>query len=288
MFQGQVRTREQEAMYRNIDARFWTDPKVKSLPTKARFLFLYLITNPHTHVSGIYYLPQSTIAEEMAWSRSEVKDGLDTLSGVHLALYDPPNSVIWVVNMMRYQGKGDKNARSAAFHVVEDLHNSFLLKDFLEKYQEVKEHLPTSFTIPERYPIQEKSVGATPEARGLRPETRDQKPEGCSEPCSAQNSEPPASPFLVFPCTKTKHGLRTWELSEAKVAEYASSFPGVDVRAECRKALQWCRDNPTKIKTYNGMASFLGRWLTKEQNRGHPAANGKPARRTAAEMAADL
>jgi hypothetical protein len=44
-------------MYRTIETSMWTDAKFRGLPAPARLLFLYLITNPHAHVSGIYYLP---------------------------------------------------------------------------------------------------------------------------------------------------------------------------------------------------------------------------------------
>lgn len=96
----------------------------------------------------------------------------------------------------------------------------------------------------------------------------------CSEPTG---SEPPATgesaepAVLEFPTVG--RGASVWPLTEAKVAEYRESFPGVDVLAECRVAVQWCRDNPTKRKTYRGMAAFLTRWLSQAQDRG--GRNGK-------------
>jgi hypothetical protein len=86
--------------------------------------------------------------------------------------------------------------------------------------------------------------------------------EGCSEPSAG--SEPPVSPLPFFPCNG--EGSKEWYLSPAKLAEYVESFPGVDVLADCRRALQWCRDNPEKRKTPKGMPAFLSRWLTKTQN----------------------
>jgi hypothetical protein len=96
------------------------------------------------------------------------------------------------------------------------------------------------------------------------------KKDACSEPVPKPASEPPV---LVFPTVGK--GKKQWSLIEAKLAEYRESFPGVDVLAECRKALQWCRDNPTKRKTARGMPAFLTRWLGKAQNAGRAASNGK-------------
>jgi hypothetical protein len=76
---------------------------------------------------------------------------------------------------------------------------------------------------------------------------------------------------ITFPTVGS--GPAEWRLRESKVAEYAEAFPGVDVLVQCRKALQWIRDNPTKRKTARGMTSFLGRWLGREQDRG-PKAEG--------------
>lgn len=78
---------------------------------------------------------------------------------------------------------------------------------------------------------------------------------------------------LTFPAVG--RGPQTWALTPAKLAEYREAFPGVDALQECKKALQWCRDNPRQRKTAGGMAAFLGRWLAKEQDRAKR--NARPA-----------
>lgn len=96
--------------------------------------------------------------------------------------------------------------------------------------------------------------------------------EDCSEPVPP-TAEPPSPSVLVFPC-KGK-GLKTWNLTALKVKELRECYPGVDVLAQCRRALQWCRDNETKQKTARGMGAFVNRWLAKEQDRGSHH-DGKP------------
>ncbi len=51
-------------MYRTICTQLWTDKKVQQLGVSGKLLFCYLITNPHSHLSGIYYLPQELITKE--------------------------------------------------------------------------------------------------------------------------------------------------------------------------------------------------------------------------------
>jgi hypothetical protein len=103
---------------------------------------------------------------------------------------------------------------------------------------------------------------------------------GGVEPPPADSTPPSLEPaFLIFPCLPGKaKGPREWPLTRAKLAEYVECYPGVDVPAEARKALQWCRDNPAQLKTHEGVPSFLNRWFKKEQNasgRGNHKTNGQ-------------
>lgn len=113
---------------------------------------------------------------------------------------------------------------------------------------------------------------ATVQPSSLEPDPNPDPNSFCSKPGIPASEPPPAIPssptFLVFPVVGgKKNGLTEWALTEAKVAEYRESYPGVDIEAECRRALQWCRDNPKRQKTFVGMPSFLSAWLAREQNR---------------------
>ena len=90
--------------------------------------------------------------------------------------------------------------------------------------------------------------------------------EYCSDPSgeSEPPTEEPSPVVMTFP-TVGQHS-KTWQLTQAKLDEYREAYPGVDVESECRKALQWCRDNTQKRKTPTGMPRFLGKWLGKAQD----------------------
>jgi len=86
--------------------------------------------------------------------------------------------------------------------------------------------------------------------------------------CAAPDATPTNGEFsyLTFPTSGTP---KEWHLTETKLNEYHSLYgKQLDVFTECRKALQWCRDNPTKIKTARGMPAFLGRWMSSAVNKG--------------------
>lgn len=79
---------------------------------------------------------------------------------------------------------------------------------------------------------------------------------GCPE---AAKPPPSGPPVLTYPTIGTE--AKEWHLTEPKLAEYVEAFPALDVLAECRKALQWLRDDPGRRKTPKGMPKFLGGWL---------------------------
>lgn len=85
------------------------------------------------------------------------------------------------------------------------------------------------------------------------------------------SAQPPSKAFLSFPCI----GLPdSWVLTDLKVAEYRATYTGVVVESECRKAWQWCQDNPSRRKTAKGMPRFLSTWLGRAQDRGWGAKAG--------------
>ena len=78
---------------------------------------------------------------------------------------------------------------------------------------------------------------------------------------------------IEFPCSGI--GPSKWHLTQEKLEEYRVSFPGINVEIEIKKARQWCVDNPTKRKTYNGVMKFLSGWLGRAQDRNLSPQNGK-------------
>jgi hypothetical protein len=120
-----------------------------------------------------------------------------------------------------------------------------------------------------------------PPPAGINASSPVQRAAGANGDGTASEADPVV---LLFPVVGGNGGKgpAEWPLRHAKVAEYQQAFPGLDVLAHCRRALQWARDNPAKRKTFRGMPAFLWRWLAREQDRGHVRPAG-PAGETARE-----
>lgn len=64
-----------------INTKFWSDGFISDLNPLDRYLFLYLITNEHTNICGIYELPLKTIAFETGITPDMLTVMFERLSG---------------------------------------------------------------------------------------------------------------------------------------------------------------------------------------------------------------
>ena len=85
------------------------------------------------------------------------------------------------------------------------------------------------------------------------------KSTSCTKPPKG-DSEPLADHGFILP-----NGT-LWRPTVAKVKEWQSTFPNMDIDAQLRLAAQWLKDNPARRKTERGMHRFLFSWLEKAQN----------------------
>jgi hypothetical protein len=74
----------------------------------------------------------------------------------------------------------------------------------------------------------------------------------------------PSPVVAVLPCVGS--GPSTYEVTQAQVDDWASSYPGVDVRLEVLKAKAWLQASPRRRKTHSGCPRFVVNWLSKAQN----------------------
>ena len=93
----------------------------------------------------------------------------------------------------------------------------------------------------------------------------------CPEPevqASGQNVD---AKYPIFPCIGA---IKSWEYTKEFYATLHEAYPGVDLKAEARKAHAWCVANKSKRKTAKGMPRFLNGWMERAQNRGGNGEHG--------------
>lgn len=137
-------------MYRTIDAKFWHDQKITKLSKDAKFFMLYLVTNPHSHLCGLYYLPSVMATHESGLKKSELDALWHTLSSSGLAYRDDENQVVWVVNMLGYQGRGAKNEAAAAKQ-LRLFTDSPLIARFVRRYPQFKDRVSIGYPAQDQF-----------------------------------------------------------------------------------------------------------------------------------------
>lgn len=75
--------------------------------------------------------------------------------------------------------------------------------------------------------------------------------------------------FVTLPCRRgVKSQETSYEVRESEVVSMEEAFPAVNVRQQYRQMLVWLNANRDRIKTYDGMKSFICKWLSREQDKG--------------------
>ncbi len=137
--------------------------------------------------------------------------------------------------------------------------------------------LPASSVCKTQAPVKRRRLrNATTGACKTHAQARAKRTLNKKEQLKRTKADPTANDPVVleFPTVDGTH----WQFLESKLAEYRQTFPDVDAEQECRKARQWCVDNPSRQKTSRGMLKFLSGWL----NRAEPRAAREPEKHSEA------
>lgn len=216
-------------MYRNVHARFWSDPKIRKLTPDERYLFLYLVTNEHSHVAGIYRLPKLYIQEETGLSRKAIDSAFESFSSQNLAHYDQATEQVWIVKMLCYQGHGSKIQAAIARHLKE-LHTSELKSVFAKTYSYPIDTLSTN----DRYPIDRLTVPVPVTDTVSDKEVKEGDSKGKPSETKAQS--------FSEPFQKNKQ-TEDWLQSERFNPQFISKIDPL--------FMDWARGTPQKYKDWN-------------------------------------
>ena len=257
------------AKYRKVDPRIWNDAKFCDLSDRAKLVFLMLLTHPSMTALGAMRNTLAGLAEELRWDAEVFREAFREASQKGMVEHDAKACLIALPKFIKYNPPESPNVvkawRSSADLLPEcelkslvikraEEYTKGLTKGFREGFREV---FPKSMPNQEQEQEQEQEVedsSEPPAATHEPPATRHRK----------QIEPDPTPVVMVFPCTGS--GVKEWPLHQSKIDEWKGAYPGIDVVAECCKALQWSRDNPTKTKTARGMTAFLNRWLARAQD----------------------
>ena len=129
---------------RPINTGFWTSPKMEHFTSMDRFLFLYLMTNPHASLCGCYEISLRLIAHETGLGTRDVREGVKRLEKVHhVVTYDEQTKTVLIENGLRQfytsSAKLEKRLRKEIGAVKRPGFRIYLLSQLLHLHDESEE-----------------------------------------------------------------------------------------------------------------------------------------------------
>ena len=113
------------AIYRSIQTSFWTDARiVDDFTPEDKLFYLYLMTNPHTNLSGCYEISVSQVVMEVGISKQKVHElikRMDEEFGV--IKYSESTKEILLINWHKYNWTNSSKYRKALLAEIEKIKN---------------------------------------------------------------------------------------------------------------------------------------------------------------------
>lgn len=127
--------------FAKFPSEFWINEcwrKIKRLSLEAKLIAPYLLSNPHSNMIGVYYLPIPFVAHETGLGHEAALQGLQELCGIDFCTYDQTHEYIWVHNMAFDQlgtQLNERDNRIIAIHkICRELPDLSFLDAFYDKY----------------------------------------------------------------------------------------------------------------------------------------------------------
>jgi hypothetical protein len=126
--------------YATVSPQFWTGATGKRLRKNqdAQRVAFYLITSPHSHQTGVYYLPIMYLCHEIGMDQEGAYKALAWLESEDFCVYDKESEWVWIKGMAAWQvgsalSPADKRCRGIQQYIA-TLPELPFIDAFIEKY----------------------------------------------------------------------------------------------------------------------------------------------------------
>ncbi len=117
--------------YVKVAVRIWRDEKFRTLSDEEQFLYIYILTSPHSNMAGYFVLPDMYIMEDLGWAKETVTQTLSKLLGKGLINRCETTSVTLLENYFRYNPIQNPNQAKGVINKVKELPKNSLVEDFI-------------------------------------------------------------------------------------------------------------------------------------------------------------
>ena len=141
-------------VYQKIQKSFWTDSKVDDdFTPEQKYLYLYLLTNPHTNMAGCYEISTKQMSRETGLAISTVEMNLAELQNrLKVIHYDLNTKELLLLNWWKYNWGASPKVRTCVASDIRLIKNT-TYKSYLEKISNSETSVPLlSDTVLIQYP----------------------------------------------------------------------------------------------------------------------------------------
>jgi len=116
--------------YFRVSGRFWFDERAVKWPDDLKLFALYILTNQHRTMEGIFVLPVPYMAADLRWPTKKIDHMMMALTGEEFISYDLETSTILIRNALKYQSPENPNQSEACLRRIKELPKSPILREF--------------------------------------------------------------------------------------------------------------------------------------------------------------
>lgn len=234
---------------RQIDTCFWDDSYIIQMDPSEKLLFLYLLTNPLTTICGVYEISIRRIAFDTGFEQDTVKRMLDRFERDGRCIYR--DGWIAMRNWIKHQNVRSDDTLKGIQRQMK------LVPPDLAKYVESGE-MPAG--------------GGGPIGPLVPNLTKPNLTQPTEESTVSEKPEP--APTLTL--QKFSFTLQDGFVGvpHEDMARWRETYPAVNIELEIRRAAEWLRSNPSKMKS--NYRRFLTNWFSRTQDRGGTAGYRPP------------
>ena len=104
--------------YGKVHTSFWSSQTIRDMSEDARMLAVYLLTSPHSTITGVFRLPDGYVCEDMKWSPERVSKGFTELFANGYANRCETTKWVWVCKHLEWNPPENPNQRKSAAKVA--------------------------------------------------------------------------------------------------------------------------------------------------------------------------
>lgn len=117
-------------MFRKVDVSFWQDSDMIELTPEGKYFYLYILTNPHTTLCGIYEISKRVMSFETGFNIDTIDKLIRQFEEKGKIIYDPGTCEIFIKNWYRYNFTSSPKVIKGIIHDLKKVKSGKLLTAF--------------------------------------------------------------------------------------------------------------------------------------------------------------